>query len=151
MNLNKRKRLVRGVIWTAVVFVSAFGIAQNAWANGVRNTAHRLPMRAAYDSPTGAATAPGSRVVPVPTRTSRPWWVREKRVFVRETPYFYNPCVGMYFGGAALDLALGEKPPMGWTYCDPVNSLKFQTLSAYRQFLKGHPHRTPGILTLVRI
>ncbi len=81
----------------------------------------------------------------------RPTWCPgPERVLIYEShPFYLHGGFGVYFGGGAINVAIGSRPPRGYRYIDPVCHRSFASVAQYRNHLRGHDH--PGFLEVAPI
>ena len=77
----------------------------------------------------------------------RPWYHDARRIYVDDDAFYFNASLGLYLGGLALNVQIGDVAPYGYVYYDPFCGETFWTLTSYRSHLWGYPH--PHALTLI--
>jgi hypothetical protein len=74
------------------------------------------------------------RPYPVPShRRDYPRWTRyADAVYVDTTPFFWSASLGVYLGGGAIFVQVGNRPPAGYLFYDPIRNRTFTCLDTYR-------------------
>ncbi len=62
---------------------------------------------------------------------ARPWYVGAPRLVVAGSPYYFHAGLGVYFGGVALTVELGNYAPEGYAYVDPACGELFYSVEGY--------------------
>jgi hypothetical protein len=62
-------------------------------------------------------------------------------VVVHGSPYFFHAGFGVYFGGVSLSFQIGNVPPAGYAWFDPICNEVFWSLPAYRAHVAHHCHQ----------
>ncbi len=89
------------------------------------------------------------RACPPPRFVVRPWYRDVHRIYVHDDPFYFHAGLGIYLGGLALRLELGDVPPPGFVYYDPYCGEQFWSIADYHQHLRYHNH--PQALTVILI
>ncbi len=87
------------------------------------------------------------RACPPPRYLARPWYGQSRRIYVHDDPFYFHAGLGIYLGGLALRLELGDVPPLGFVYYDPYCDERFWSVEDYRFHLRYHHH--PQALTVI--
>lgn len=82
-------------------------------------------------------------------RHYRPWYRNVRYVTYHNNPFYWHAGLGVYIGGAYIDLEFGNAAPRGYYYYDPYCSESFYTVADYHSHLRYHRHRPT--LRVVRI
>ena len=79
-----------------------------------------------------------------------PVWCSDGRYVEFEgSPYWYNVGLGIFFGGADVNVSLGNAPPRGYGYWDPCDHAWVTNLRAYQLECKRFDR--PPTLQVVRV
>jgi hypothetical protein len=87
------------------------------------------------------------RACPPPRYVVRPWYRDVRRIYVHDDPFYFHAGLGIYLGGLALRLELGDLPPEGFVFYDPYCDMEFWSVSEYHRHLRYHRH--PNALTVI--
>jgi len=74
-------------------------------------------------------------------RHHRPWYVDARRVYIYDSPFYFNAGLNVYLGGVSLGFQFGNAPPAGYVYADPYCDLEFYSVNAYHAHLNHYAHR----------
>ena len=70
-----------------------------------------------------------------------PWYYSARRTWYDGRPYYFHAGLGVYFGGVALRIELGNRAPAGYAYYDPTCGETFYSVREYRRHRRHHNHR----------
>jgi len=79
----------------------------------------------------------------------RPWFYGAQRIYVDDSPFYFNAGLGIYVGGLALNIQIGDVPPVGYVFYDPFCGETFWSVADYQAHLRFRPH--PAVLSLIRV
>ena len=79
----------------------------------------------------------------------RPWFQDTRRIYVDGSPFFFSAGLGIYVGGLAINIQVGDVPPVGYVFYDPFCGETFWSVADYNVHLRFHDH--PGALSLIRV
>ena len=84
------------------------------------------------------------RPVPVPVRyrACDPWYAYAPQASLYGVDSYFHAGLGIYFGGLALSIELGDYAPAGYAYVDPVcGGERWYSVREYRRHAKRHGHQ----------
>jgi len=100
---------------------------------GRRHSAHRSPrfvVRAPHRANRVVNCAP----------PYRPWYEGAHRVYVQGDPFFFHAGFGVYLGGLALSIEIGDTAPAGCGFYDPYCGTTFAVLDGYADHCRQGRH-----------
>jgi hypothetical protein len=53
-------------------------------------------------------------------------------VYVENDPFYWSASLGVYLGGGAIFVQVGNRPPAGYLFYDPIRNRTFTCLDTYR-------------------
>jgi hypothetical protein len=79
----------------------------------------------------------------------RPWFYGARRIYVDNSPFYFHAGLGIFVGGLAVNIQIGDVPPVGYVFYDPFCGETFWSVADYQAHLRFHPH--PAALSLIRV